>query len=119
MSFMDKVKSGLSEAGSKAKLAVETNKLKTQLAGKQKEIEKHYSEIGRIVFRFEAGRSEEGEETDYQSRVQSILQLEQESIEINKQIKLLSNEKGCACGKSVPLDTRFCPSCGHTFPESE
>ncbi|WP_020617956.1 zinc ribbon domain-containing protein [Paenibacillus daejeonensis] len=119
MSFLDKVKSGLSEAGSKAKTAVEVNKLKMQQSAKQKEIEKHYQTIGRIVFltAIERDTGELGE--DYQPEVEAILELEEEVQALLKQIKVLTGEKDCICGQSVAVEVKFCPSCGHTFTEAE
>jgi len=117
MSFMDKVKTGFSEAGSKAKTLVEVNKLKLQSGGKEKEIEKHYREIGRTVFLTATNRDPEGRQVDYHPNIEEILKLEIEIQELKKQIKSLSNEKDCVCGKSVAMDARFCPSCGHTFSD--
>ncbi|GAB6992330.1 hypothetical protein [Paenibacillus pini] len=47
MSFFDKLKSGVTEAGNKAKNAVEINRLKMQNSSKQKEIEHSYQQIGK------------------------------------------------------------------------
>ncbi|WP_372631995.1 zinc ribbon domain-containing protein [Cohnella sp.] len=119
MSFMDKVKSGFSEAGSKAKIVVEVNKLKLQNGNKQKEIEKLYQNIGRLFFLNAVGRLPDVAESDYQSNVADIVRLEREIEENHKQIKTLANEKDCVCGKASPLDARFCPSCGHTFAATD
>ncbi|MFC4597406.1 zinc ribbon domain-containing protein [Cohnella hongkongensis] len=119
MSFMDKVKSGFSEAGSKAKIVMEVNKLKLQISNKQKEIEKQYQNIGRLFFLHAVGRQTDISESDYQSSVTEIVRLEDEIEENKKQIKTLSNEKDCVCGKPAPLDARFCPSCGHTFAATD
>jgi hypothetical protein len=119
MSFMDKVKSGFSEAGSKAKTVVEVNKLKLQIGNKQKEIEKLYQNIGRAFFLNAAGRTADGAEADYTPSIENILRLEQEIEENQKQIKVLSNEKDCVCGKPAPLEARFCPNCGHTFAPAD
>jgi len=119
MSFMNKVKSGFSEAGSKAKIVVEVNKLKLQNSNKQKEIEKLYQNIGRLFFLNAVGRLEDVAEANYQSDVAEIVRLESEIEENKKQIKTLTNEKDCVCGKPAPLDARFCPSCGHTFSATD
>lgn len=119
MSFLNKVKSGISEAGSKAKTMVEVGKVKMQIGSKEKEIEKNYRDIGRIVFLTANNREPDGGKTDYQSNIQEILKLENEVRELIKQIKTLSNEKDCVCGKAVAIDARFCPSCGHTFTVTE
>lgn len=119
MNFMDKVKSGFSEAGSKAKIIMEVNKLKLQNSNKQKEIEKRYQAIGRLFFLSAAGRMTEPADHEYQANVEAIMQLEMEIEENLKQIKTISNEKDCVCGKPAPLDARFCASCGRTFPSAE
>jgi len=119
MSFMDKVKSGFSEAGSKAKVVVEVNKLKLNNGNKQKEIEKLYQNIGHLFFQKAVGRLPEVAESVYQSVIAEIVRLENEIEENKKQIKALTNEKDCVCGKPAPLDARFCPSCGHTFPATD
>lgn len=119
MSFMNKVKSGFSEAGSKAKIVVEVNKLKLQNSNKLKEIEKLYQNIGRLFFLNAVGRLEDVAEANYQSDVAEIVRLESEIEENKKQIKTLTNEKDCVCGKPAPLDARFCPSCGHTFSATD
>lgn len=117
MSFMDKVKTGFSEAGSKAKMMVEVNKLKMQSSGKQKEIEKHYQEIGQLIFQAAMERIPEGQAVDYQVNIDAIVQLEGEIQDIKRQLKALTKEKECVCGKAAPLDARFCPACGYTFAE--
>lgn len=119
MSFMDKVKSGISEAGSKAKIALEINNLKSHMSNKQKEIEKQYQIIGHLVYLNAVGRQPDITKAEYQLNVAEILRLETEIEEIKKQIKVLSNEKDCVCGKPAPLDARFCPACGHTFPATD
>ncbi len=119
MSFMDKVKTGFSEAGNKAKIVVEVNKFKMQIGNKQKEIEKQYQHIGRLFFLNSVGRMTDDTEADFKASVEDILRLEKEIEELQKQIKTLSNEKDCVCGNTAPLDARFCPSCGHTFSESD
>lgn len=115
MNFMDKVKG----AGSKAKIAMEVNKLKLQNGSHQKEIEKLYQTIGRSFFLHAVGRLPDGAETDDQACVAEIIRLENQIEENNKQIKAMSNEKDCVCGIAVPLDAKFCPSCGHAFPPTD
>ncbi|QNK59265.1 zinc ribbon domain-containing protein [Paenibacillus sp. PAMC21692] len=115
MSFMDKVKSGFTEAGSKAKIVVEINKLKLQNNNKQKEIEQNYQSIGRMYYLQAVGRLADDSGADPAGMVENIARLEAEIEENSKEIKTLANEKDCVCGKPAPLDARFCPSCGHTF----
>mgnify|MGYP001351523078 CR=1 FL=1 len=117
MGFMDKVKSGVTEAGNKAKVLVEVNKLKLQNSGKQKDIEKQWLEIGKRTFLAKAGRRPPVTEVELQPLFNDVYRLEDEIQENAKQIMKLSNEKECECGKASPLDARFCPSCGRTFGE--
>lgn len=57
MSFLDKLKSGVSEAGTKAKILVEINRLKLINVGKQNEISGLYKEIGeKVALAAEAGQ---------------------------------------------------------------
>lgn len=119
MSFFDKLKSGVAEAGNKAKIAVEVNRLKMQNSTKQKEIDHEYQQIGKMVF--DSLKREEGVcgPEQLQPMVERILQL-QDEIQLNQhQINVISDEKKCACGHTVPLAARFCPECGHQFVEIE
>jgi hypothetical protein len=117
MSFLNKMKSGISDAGNKAKVMVEVNKLRLHNSGKQKEIEKQFQEIGNIVFLTSVGRELGNSNGDFQTNIDEILRLEREIEENRKQIKTLANEKDCVCGKPAPLDAKFCSSCGATFTE--
>ncbi|MGN7360784.1 zinc ribbon domain-containing protein [Paenibacillus sp. SAF-054] len=119
MSFFDKLKSGVAEAGNKAKIAVEVNRLKMQNSTKQKEIDQEYQHIGKMVFdslqRGEAVCSPE----HLQPMVERIVQL-QDEIQLNQhQINVIADEKKCVCGHTVPIAARFCPECGHQFVEIE
>lgn len=119
MSFFDKLKSGVAEAGNKAKIAVEVNRLKMQNSTKQKEIDQEYQHIGKMVFdslqRGEGVCSPE----HLQPMVERIVQL-QDEIQLNlHQINVIADEKKCVCGHTVPIAARFCPECGHQFVEIE
>lgn len=50
MDFFDKLKSGVAEAGSKAKTLVEINRLKMQNNTLQGQIDQQYQEMGKRVF---------------------------------------------------------------------
>ncbi|GGG08981.1 zinc ribbon domain-containing protein [Paenibacillus abyssi] len=115
MSFFDKLKTGVTEAGNKAKVAVELNRLKMQNSTKQKEIAQHYEEIGKQVFMSVAGRSPEFQDEQIRPFIDRVLQLEAEIQSNLQQMKTISDEQECVCGKTVALDTRFCPHCGHQF----
>ncbi|WP_342564831.1 zinc ribbon domain-containing protein [Paenibacillus sp. FSL R7-0345] len=115
MSFFDKFKAGVSEAGNKAKTVVEVNRLKLQNSGKQSEIDKQYQAMGKQLF--EATLQGSPLPTDaYAVNMSRILALKAE-IEANlEQISALGDVKICKdCNSTVPADARFCPNCGHTF----
>jgi len=115
--FLDRLKSGVSEAGNKAKVLVEVNRLKMQNSGKQKDIDKRVHDIGNIVFLSSTGRKPAFSHEELEPIIADILRLEGEMNDNNKQIRALSNEKECSCGQSAPLEARFCPTCGQTFNE--
>ncbi|MCJ8011780.1 zinc ribbon domain-containing protein [Paenibacillus sp. KQZ6P-2] len=118
MSFFDKLKSGVAEAGNKAKVAVEVNRLKMQNSTKQKEIDQEYQHIGKMVFDSLSQESMCSAE-QLQPMVERIVQL-QDEIQLNQhQINVISDEKKCVCGHVVPIAARFCPECGHQFIEIE
>ncbi|MDR0268536.1 zinc ribbon domain-containing protein [Paenibacillus sp.] len=118
MSFFDKLKSGVAEAGNKAKTAVEVNRLKMQNSTKQKEIEQEYQQIGKMVFDSLQQESMCTPE-QLQPMMDRIMQLKDE-IQLNQhQINVISDEKKCACGHVVPIAARFCPECGNQFMEIE
>ena len=117
MSFFDKVKQGASDAAKKAQQTVEITKLKAQISGKEKDIEKLCLQIGEAVYRgHQAG--------DISSTEQEVLDCCREADELHGEIKVLEerikvtrNEKTCTCGKVVALDARFCPDCGAGLAE--
>ncbi|WP_054955507.1 zinc-ribbon domain-containing protein [Paenibacillus dakarensis] len=116
MSFMDKFKQGVVEAGSKAKTLVEINRIKLQNNSKKNEMEQQYQEIGKLVF----DAAEEGRwplpKEQFEQPINHILQLKWE-IEQNLQlIQNLTDEKTCkSCGSRVSVNDRFCSKCGYTF----
>lgn len=116
MSFFNKVKAGVSEAGNKAKSVVEINRLKLHNNSKQNEIEQQYQVIGKLLFEAVAQGTGPLPSEQIENNIGRILELKSE-IDINlRQIAELSDEKKCqSCGVNVELEVRFCPSCGATF----
>ncbi|RNB92427.1 zinc ribbon domain-containing protein [Brevibacillus fluminis] len=117
MSIFDKLKQGVNDAGQKAKAAVEQNRIKAQIQASQKQIEEKQTFIGGIVYR---QYEHEHDSTSslppaVETACQEIAQLQVEIKELDRKLKELNNEKDCTCGKVVPLDTKFCPFCGHPF----
>ncbi|PZD94417.1 zinc ribbon domain-containing protein [Paenibacillus sambharensis] len=121
MSFMDKFKSGVKEAGNKAKIVVEVNRLKMQNSSKQGEIDKHLQEIGRMVYEAEtSGGGTAGLNADLAVRWAPLVDrvnVLKEEIQANLlEIRLITNEKSCPkCGYKAAADTQFCAQCGSDF----
>ncbi|MFC5701092.1 zinc ribbon domain-containing protein [Cohnella faecalis] len=113
----ESVSKGVSSATEKAQQTVEITRLYTQISGKRKEIDKLYAAIGELVY--EAYEEDGGASSD--ARVDSICKdiaaLRGEIDALDDRMKELRNEKDCVCARRVPYDTKFCPSCGHRFPE--
>jgi len=115
MSFFDKLKSGVSEAGNKAKVAVEINRLRMQNSSKQKEILDHYQEIGRSVFMSLTNESQSLNSDHLEPIIQQILTLKDEIQKNQDQMGYVGDEKDCVCGQKVGIAARYCPACGHAF----
>lgn len=116
MSFFDKFKAGVSDAGNKAKTLVEINRLKLQNSGKKSDIDEQLLEIGKVVFAAtEAGNWPPDQESiqDYVVRIHQLkFEIEQNLLHIAN----LTDEKVCrSCGNSSAINAKFCASCGQTF----
>lgn len=115
--LFDKFKKGVSDASNKAKTIVDVNKIKMQVSQKEKEIEVEYKGIGEIVFNAFKNDNSENIDELIQDKCNIILAKQEEIRQLNQKIGELNNEKECVCGRLVPIDTKFCPSCGHKFEE--
>lgn len=115
VSFFDKFKAGVTEAGNKAMNVVEVNRLKLQNSSKQNEIDKQYQLMGKMLFEATLNESLLPREA-FAVNMDRVLVLKNE-IEANlEQIATLGDGKHCkSCGSSVAADARFCPNCGYTF----
>lgn len=118
MGFFDKLKEGASKAADKAKDSVEVVRINSQIAAKRKEIEKCYMQIGEVVFRAYVANELTSIDQSIVSTSDMILSLQRDIVELEEKIKIIREEKDCVCGKLVPLESRFCPSCGHKFEEN-
>ncbi|MCQ6558914.1 zinc ribbon domain-containing protein [Paenibacillus mendelii] len=117
MSFFDKVKQGASDAAKKAQQTVEITKLKSQISGKEKDMEQLFHNIGASVYRaHQAGGSDESEE-EVAGFLRQLDEMQTEIDLLEERIKNIRYEKSCSCGKVVPLDARFCPDCGAQLGE--
>ncbi|MNI31571.1 hypothetical protein D3C87_489660 [compost metagenome] len=116
MSFLDKFKAGVAEAGNKAKNVVEINRLKMQNNSMQNEIAGQYEAMGRIVFEsMEQGTWPVSEEqvSSHVERIQELrLAIEQNLLHIAN----INDSKTCkACGATNNMEAKFCNHCGHTY----
>lgn len=115
MSFLDKLKTTVSEAGSKAKILVEQNKLKLANVAKQAQIEKLHKEIGAMV----ASLHFAGEDISvdaFQQQLEQISILKHEIEQNEHEIEMLSEEKECKqCGKETPVLAKVCLYCQAEF----
>jgi hypothetical protein len=123
MSFFKKitetVSKGVSTATEKAQQTVEITRLNAQISGKRKEIDKLLANIGANVYEAYLANDLSKAEAKVIPGCEEITIIRGEIAALDDRIKTIRNEKECVCGKRVPFDTRFCPSCGHPFPEPE
>lgn len=122
MSFFDKMKKGVSDAGSKAKTLVEVNKFRLNIQSLEAEIQDRYKRIGQSVFQSISDELGAEPAFDQKEKVvvltlcQEIRARQQEIVELNKKILELNNQKSCdKCGRLNQTEVRFCSDCGHEF----
>ncbi|GAB6929470.1 hypothetical protein JCM10914A_34530 [Paenibacillus sp. JCM 10914] len=116
MSFFDKFKAGMNDAGNKAKTLVEINKLKLQNHNKKNEIDKQLLEIGRAVYTVNEADQWPPDQESIQPYVRQIRQLKQEIEQNQLQILNLTEEKVCReCGHHAAVNATTCSHCGHVF----
>ncbi len=136
--FFDKIKQGVSDTSAKAKTAMEVQRLKSQMSGKQKDINGKYFEIGKLTYQAVKG----GDFSPVQSQIEGfcneVTALQGEIDQIQDKIRELEQEgesgnaaasvpgappaqtaplaaKTCTCGTEIPQDAKFCPECGTRF----
>ncbi|MCM3632353.1 zinc ribbon domain-containing protein [Paenibacillus camelliae] len=115
MSFLDKLKSGVSEAGTKAKILVEINRLKLINVGKQNEISGLYKEIGeKVALAAEAGQELQLSFFSHQLEQISILKTEIEQNQL-KMLNLADDKQCPSCNRSNPIDAIGCVHCNASF----
>ncbi|WP_438349380.1 double zinc ribbon domain-containing protein [Paenibacillus sp. FA6] len=115
MSFFNKLKEGATKAADKAKDSVDVVRINAQISAKQKEIDKSYLMIGESVFNAYAVNDLTIAEQIIKVESDKIIILQQENHLLTQRIKQIKDEKTCSCGKAVPMNTKFCASCGNKF----
>lgn len=117
MGIFDKLKDGATKAADLAKDSMEIAKINSQISNKRKEIEKSYLLIGKEVYKAYTNKEMDALEALVQEQSDLIRDLEEEVEQLEFKIRQIKDEKECVCGRVVPMDTKFCPSCGHKFEE--
>jgi len=115
----DTVSKGVSTATEKAQQTVEVTKLNSQISSKRKDIDKLFASIGESVYEGYLAQDLSVSQSKVLPACEKISEIRAEIEALESRIKEIRNEKDCVCGKLVPYDTRFCPSCGHPFPIPE
>lgn len=116
MGFFDKLKKGASEAGEKAKIMIEINRVKMQISQAQKELQEEFKKIGETTFElYRKGNFDELAEL-INENCNNCLKKEEEIEALQLEMKEISDTKICPeCNKEVNNDTKFCSSCGYKF----
>lgn len=118
MGFLNKLKEGASKAADMAKDSVEVVRLNAQISSKRKEIEKSYSQIGESVFQAYASNDLSIAEQTIKDESAKIIAWQEEIEQLDDKINFIKDEKDCTCGLLVPLESKYCPSCGHKFEDA-
>lgn len=116
MSFFDKLKQGVSQAGNTAKNTMEETRLKSQIKKINDDINAYYLSIGKEIYL----QSQNNEKLDFNAISNSLEQINNLNLrkdEITLEIEKIWDRKICSCGASVPLASKFCPTCGSKFEE--
>jgi predicted Zn-ribbon and HTH transcriptional regulator len=114
VSFLDKFKKGVTEAGAKAINTVETNRLKATISKNNGQINMLYTEMGKKIFNEYHNQPSPLFEL-IENEIKQVQTLFAENKQLEIDIKTIWNTKDCTCGKSVALDAKFCSACGHRF----
>jgi len=112
MDLLKKLKSGASKAADVAQQTVEMTKLAAQITVRKREIEKYMSLIGHEVYEARAAGDPSLAEARVAEWCMAVGDLKQDIATLERQMRYVRNEKTCSCGKAVPGDANYCPSCG-------
>jgi hypothetical protein len=119
MGLFDKIKKGVSGAGTKAKVTVDINRLKLQINSKRRDIDNKYKLMGEAYFHANMHGNTEGLEALLQGYCEDVINHQKQINELQVKIKEMGNEKECSCGRTVELAAKYCPTCGHQFDGTE
>lgn len=114
--FFDKLKQGAQEAGKKAQVTVEVNRLKMQISSLQKEIARLYALIGETVHQeIDQGATAEDFTLPESCLAWSrdVVAKQQEIAQIEERIHELRDEIICSsCQQVNSRENKFCSGCG-------
>ncbi|OXM13682.1 zinc ribbon domain-containing protein [Paenibacillus herberti] len=118
MSIFDKMKQGAAEAAKAAQQTMETARLKSQVALRQRDISRYKKEIGEAVFTAYMKDNITGSHDKAFQLCQQIVAAEGQITQLEGQIRRLKALKACsACGREADHQAHFCRDCGAAFPE--
>ncbi|MFB5676540.1 zinc ribbon domain-containing protein [Paenibacillus terreus] len=112
MNLLQKIKDGANKATEKAQHAVEIQKMNSQIATIQQEMDVHFLKMGQVFYEGYRLRDMSVAETEMTRLSKACDELQEEIDSIRSRIAELKNERLCECGASVPRDANFCPKCG-------
>ncbi len=112
MDLLKKLKSGASKAADVAQQTVEMTKLAAQITVRKREIEKYMTLIGQEVYEARTSGDPSLAEARVEEWCKSVSGLKQDIATLERQMRYVRNEKTCVCGKAVPGDANYCPTCG-------
>ena len=106
------------KVGKKAEEVVGVQKLRAQLAGTEREIEKNCQDLGEIVYK----RFVDGEVMSEEVAIvcDEITRLRGQAADLREEIAAQRGEAICAaCGAHGPKEASFCMKCGAPIPKEE
>ncbi|PLT44796.1 hypothetical protein B8V81_3227 [Paenibacillus pasadenensis] len=118
MSIFDKMKQGAAEAAKAAQQTMETARLKSQVALRQRDISRLKKEIGDAVFAAYMKDDMAASHEAAHRLCQRIVSAQGQIDQLEQRIRALKALKACAtCGREADHEARYCPDCGAPFPE--
>lgn len=119
MPFFNDLGKKLSQAGQsaiqKTKDMTDTVKLNSAISDEERNIEKNYSEIGKLYASIHAADYEQ----NFEPLMRSIREAEERIAEYRRQIQDIKGFVPCPhCGAEVPIGAAFCNGCGSPMPKT-
>lgn len=116
--FLDKLKNGFAEAGNKAKIIVDVNRLKMQIAQEEREMKETFTMMGEKVFDHYLVNALDGAKEEMMEDCRKIVRIKEEIHQLELKVMELNDEKECPeCKEVLAKEVRFCPECGYQFED--